>query len=82
MLVAFLMLLLMPAVELRTTSASAAARAEHNAAQAASAASAAPDDESGAHRAPVETEVGEAPEDEPEGRHVAATPVEEVPDPR
>ena len=58
MLVAFLILLLMPPVELRTTSASAAARAEDNAARG----RARPVD-GGAHRAPVETVVGE-PDDE------------------
>jgi EmrB/QacA subfamily drug resistance transporter len=63
MLVAFLILLLMPNVELRTTSASAAARAEHNAAGSAVAAeppAAVPDaDEApGKHRADVPPKVG------------------------
>ena len=84
MLVAFLILLLMPKVELRTSSASAAARAESNAA-----AVEAPVD-GGAHRAPVATEVGRprgrprrrrsCPE--PEGRHAGPTATEETPDPR
>ena len=81
MLVAFVILLLMPAVELRTTSASAAARAEHNA-QATVAAT--PEDE-GSHRAPVETVVGDPVEDEPsanEGRHAGPTATEELQDPR
>ncbi|MBV9830379.1 MAG: MFS transporter [Marmoricola sp.] len=61
MLIAFLVLLLMPPVELRATSASAAARAEHDAAQAVSAE--APCDTSrdgGAHRAPGPVDAGEA----------------------
>ena len=61
MLLAFLILLLMPPVELRATSASAAARAEHDAAQAVSAE--APCDTSrdgGAHRAPGPVDAGEA----------------------
>ncbi|MDX6232394.1 MAG: hypothetical protein QOH68_1378, partial [Nocardioidaceae bacterium] len=53
MLIAFLVLLLMPSVELRTTSASAAARAEDNAARAEA------DADAGSHRAPVDTVVGE-----------------------
>ena len=53
MLVAFLILLLMPKVELRTSSASAAARAESNAAAVET-----PVD-GGAHRAPVATVVGD-----------------------
>jgi hypothetical protein len=78
MLVAFTVLLLMPAVELRTSSASAAARAEENAAQAAAA-----ETDAGAHRAPVATVVGEDTEAVPgEGRHAGATAADEVPDPR
>ena len=83
MLVAFLILLLMPKVELRTSSASAAARAESNAA-----AVEAPVD-GGAHRAPVATEVGDLEDTpdaselpEPEGRHAGPTATEETPDPR
>ena len=67
MLVAFLILLLMPAVELRSTSASAAARAEDSAARAAAAAPAA---DPGEHRAEVATVVGE-PETGTGGRHAA-----------
>jgi predicted MFS family arabinose efflux permease len=81
MLVAFAVLLLMPSVELRSTSASAAARAEQNAAQARAAAQAEAD--AGTHRAPVATVVGEAPDEQvDEGRHVGATPADEVRDPR
>ena len=82
MLVAFLILLLMPAVELRTTSASAAARAEHNATVAS--ATAAPEAE-GSHRAPVETVVGDSVDDAPAldaGRHAGPTANDEVQDPR
>jgi EmrB/QacA subfamily drug resistance transporter len=80
MLIAFAVLLLMPAVELRTSSASAAARAEDNAAQAAAAEAEA---EAGSHRAPVATVVGEDTEAVPgEGRHAGATAADEVPDPR
>ncbi|MET0840193.1 MAG: MFS transporter, partial [Marmoricola sp.] len=84
MLIAFLILLLMPKVELRTSSASAAARAESNAA-----AGEAPVEgrveapveggahrapvESGAHRAPVATVVG----DDPDGAGGAELPVTE-----
>jgi EmrB/QacA subfamily drug resistance transporter len=70
MLLAFLILLLMPAVELRSTSASAAARAETNAAALAAAGDGVGDE--GAHRAPVEAVVGE-PAAEPAGRHAAPT---------
>jgi hypothetical protein len=83
MLVAFAVLLLMPAVELRTTSASAAARAEDNAATASAAAI--PLDDEGSHRAPVETVVGEGAEAEEvaaRGRHAGPTPTEELEDPR
>ena len=80
MLVAFAVMMLLPPIELRTTSASAAARAEHNAAQAAAAAPV--EDEPDSHRALVEAEVGDPPGAETEGRHVAATPVDEVQDPR
>jgi EmrB/QacA subfamily drug resistance transporter len=83
MLLAFAVMLLLPPIELRTTSASAAARAEHNAAQAAAAQAGPVEGEAGAHRAPVETETREVRGAEPpEGRHAAATPVDEVPDPR
>jgi len=85
MLVAFLILLLMPKVELRTSSASAAARAESNAAAVET-----PVD-GGAHRAPVATVVGD-PDDldesvslEPavaEGRHAGPTTAQETQDPR
>lgn len=77
MLLAFLILLLMPPVELRATSASAAARAEDSAARASVAGSPAveagadgtvTDDAASAHRAPVETVVGE---DGSPGRHAA-----------
>ena len=70
-------LLLMPPVELRTTSASAAARAEDDQARPVAA-----DADTGSHRAPVEVVVGDAPEAEPEGRHAGATATDEVPDPR
>ena len=86
MLVAFLILLLMPKVELRTSSASAAARAESNAAAVET-----PVD-GGAHRAPVATVVGDDPDDldesvslEPgvaEGRHAGPTSAQETQDPR
>jgi hypothetical protein len=76
MLLAFLVLNLLPAVELRTTSASAAARAEDNQARAAAAA------DEGAHRAPVEAVVDDPVGAEPEGRHAGATATDEVPDPR
>ncbi len=83
MLVAFLILLLMPKVELRTSSASAAARAESNAARVEE-----PVD-GGAHRAPVATVVGDldgqptaADLPEPEGRHAGPTATEETADPR
>ena len=79
MLVAFLVLLLMPPVELRTTSASAAARAEDNQARSEAAAAASGE---GAHRAPVEAVVGESAGTEPEGRHAGATASEELQDPR
>jgi EmrB/QacA subfamily drug resistance transporter len=74
MLLAFLILLLMPKVELRTTSASAAARAENNAAQAAVQTS---------PQAPVQaTGDGTANEVAPEGgSHRAAGPVLTTPDP-
>jgi EmrB/QacA subfamily drug resistance transporter len=91
MLVAFLILLLMPKVELRTSSASVAARAESNAAPAAGPATGPVDApvDGGAHRAPVATVVGDR-EDEPgaaepslpEGKHAAATAADEVTDPR
>jgi EmrB/QacA subfamily drug resistance transporter len=73
MLVAFGVLLLMPHVELRKTSASAAARAEHDAGQ--SGPSAPPLDapiRAGAHRADVPVVTGEAPAGEARGRHVRA----------
>jgi EmrB/QacA subfamily drug resistance transporter len=92
MLLAFLILLLMPKVELRTSSASAAARAEDSAAadQAAADQAAAGQTavDGGTHRAPVATVVadgqGETAEPEPgptEGRH-AAPATEEAPAPR
>jgi hypothetical protein len=70
MLVAFLVLLLMPKVELRTTSGSAAARAEHHAAEAAAAAALADSSgQSGAHRASGPVVTAEDPDGEPP-RHV------------
>ncbi len=74
MLLAFAVLLLMPAVELRATSASAAARAEHDAGQ--SGPSAPPVDaplEGGAHRADVPVLTGAA-SGQPRGRHMAEPP--------
>jgi hypothetical protein len=72
MLIAFLILNLMPKVELRTTSGSAAARAERNATEAVAAgATAEPADEAGAHRASGPVLTAEDPDDEPP-RHVAA----------
>ena len=81
MLVAFGVLLLMPAVELRTTSASAAARADENAAAAAAAASA---EDGATHRAPVATVEGEPTETaQPRGgRHAGPSDVAELQDPR
>jgi EmrB/QacA subfamily drug resistance transporter len=73
MLIAFAVLLLMPDVELRKTSASAAARAEHDAGQ--SGPSAPPMDvaaQGGAHRADVPVVTGDAPAEQARGRHVRA----------
>ena len=64
MLVAFLILLLMPKVELRSTSASVAARSQDGAAPT-------PAPAAGAHRADVEPVVGEASGTVPAGRHAA-----------
>lgn len=78
MLVAFGVLMLMPDVELRTTSASAAARAEHDAGQ--SGPSAPPMDAhagGGAHRADVPVMTGDAPVEHPRGKHVGAPPLDE-----
>ncbi len=72
MLIAFLVLNLMPKVELRTTSGSAAAQAERHAAEAvATEALAAGSGEAGAHRAAGPVLTAEDPDDEPP-RHVAA----------
>jgi len=71
MLLACAVLMLMPDVQLRTTSASAAARAEHDAGQSGPAAP--PVDaptRGGAHRADVPIRTGEAPVEHPRGRHV------------
>jgi hypothetical protein len=66
MLIAFLVLLLMPKVELRSTSASAAARAEHNAAEAAAAeAPLESAGQPGAHRAPGPVVTVDDPQAEP-----------------
>jgi predicted MFS family arabinose efflux permease len=66
MLIAFLVLLLMPKVELRATSASAAARAEHDAAEAAAAeAPLETPAASGAHRAPGPVLTVDDPQAEP-----------------
>ena len=81
MIIAFLILLLMPKVELRTTSASAAARAEHSAAESAAAQPAAADPtggpgvEGGAHRAagPVITTADPT---EPAAKHVGTTDID------
>jgi EmrB/QacA subfamily drug resistance transporter len=80
MLVAFAVLLLMPSVELRATSASAAARAEHDAGQ--SGPSAPPMDTeddvaSGAHRAQVPVVSGETPLEPTTGRHVRGTSLDD-----
>ena len=80
MIVAFLVLQLLPSVELRSTSAGAAARAEERAeARAASAADAPtlpsepvePVEHAGAHRAHVPTVVGDGSESRASGKHVA-----------
>ncbi len=84
MLVAFGVLLLMPPVELRTTSASAAARAEDHAARQATTGDTT-GDTTGAHRAPIDTVVGEPVDAEPAtvaGRHAGPMAADEVPDPR
>ncbi len=86
MLLAFAVLLLMPDVELRKTSASAAARAERDAGQAGPASPpldpAAPA-AGGAHRADVPVLTDDVPGDHPRGRHMGAfreeTEAEEAP---
>ncbi len=81
MLLAFAVLLLMPDVELRKTSASAAARAEHDAGQSGPAAPPVdPQPRGGAHRADVPVVTGDAPVERPHGRHVGPAPVEETED--
>jgi hypothetical protein len=78
MLLAFGVLMLMPDVELRKTSASAAARAEHDAGQ--SGPSAPPIDAhaaGGAHRADVPVVVGDAPVEHPQGKHVGPAAADE-----
>jgi EmrB/QacA subfamily drug resistance transporter len=82
MLLAFAVLLLMPDVELRKTSASAAARAEHDAGQSGpSAPPVDPQPRGGAHRADVPVVTGDAPVDRPRGRHVGPAPADEADDP-
>jgi hypothetical protein len=74
MLVAFAVLLLMPKVELRATSASVAARAELRADQPGPPASAAPASSAGgAHRAAVPTTTADPPVGRVNGKHVRAT---------
>src|SRR3954452_4704081 len=98
MLVAFAILLLMPPVELRSTSASAAARAEQNAAAAAAAGAAGAAETADVSETDVSGEDVSAADGgshrapvaavvgeaatEPEGRHAGATAADEVQDPR
>jgi EmrB/QacA subfamily drug resistance transporter len=73
MLVAFAVLLLMPSVELRATSASAAVRAEHDAGRTGPSAPPLDTEEArggGAHRAQVPVVVGDAPVEAGTGKHV------------
>jgi EmrB/QacA subfamily drug resistance transporter len=80
MLVAFAVLLLMPSVELRATSASAAVRAEHDAGRTGPSAPPLDTEEAragGAHRAQVAVVVGDPPAEPATGKHVRPTRPEE-----
>jgi hypothetical protein len=80
MLVAFAVLLLMPNVELRATSASAAVRAEHDAGRTGPSAPPLDTEEAragGAHRAQVAVVVGDTPVEPATGRHLRPTRPEE-----